>query len=103
MNNNNRRTFLKRLGQGTVGAMAFPAFGNTLTEAWATEGITNSHKETEAYWERVKSQFHFAEGLLYFNNASLGRFPLKNTAGNPCFQKYVGQVPLKIYVGRLGR
>ncbi|MGD1945548.1 MAG: hypothetical protein ACFB0A_04670 [Croceivirga sp.] len=27
---------------------------------------------TEEYWDAVKSQFHFAEGLHYFNNASLG-------------------------------
>ena len=29
----------------------------------------------EAYWELVKSQFKFEEGLYYFNNASLGPCP----------------------------
>lgn len=77
MDHKNRRTFLKRIGQGTLGAMAFPAFGNTHHNAWVTEGIAQGAKDSEAYWERVKSQFHFAEGLLYFNNASLGGSPLK--------------------------
>jgi len=29
MDAKNRRTFLKRLGQGTIGAMAMPVFGAT--------------------------------------------------------------------------
>ena len=77
MDSKNRRTFLKRFGQGALGAMALPAFGNTLPRTWNTEGIAHGNKDSEAYWERVKSQFHFAEGLLYFNNASLGGSPLK--------------------------
>jgi len=77
MDAKNRRTFLKRLGQGSLGAIAFPTFGNAIANSWETEGIFEGNKNTEAYWERVKSQFNFAEGLLYFNNASLGASPVK--------------------------
>ena len=59
----NRRTFLKRLGQGALGSMALPAFGNTLVDTWKAEGLSNGNTSSEAYWELVKSQFNFAEGL----------------------------------------
>ncbi len=99
MDSKNRRTFLKRIGQGTLGAMAFPAFGNTLPDTWITEGITSNDKETEAYWERVKSQFHFAEGLLYFNNASLGGSPLKIQQETYNFRNVLDGFPSKYMWG----
>ncbi|WP_350284648.1 aminotransferase class V-fold PLP-dependent enzyme [uncultured Croceitalea sp.] len=68
---NTRRNFLKRLGQGTLGSMTLPMFGNELQAHWQAIGL-NSNDSTEAYWKLVKSQFNLAEGLHYFNNASLG-------------------------------
>ncbi|BFP40513.1 hypothetical protein FGF1_13580 [Flavobacteriaceae bacterium GF1] len=67
-----RRNFLKQLGQGTVGSFATPLFGAGLLTSWEAIGLDNIQNKTEAYWDLVKSQFNFAEGLHYFNNASLG-------------------------------
>ena len=72
MKTKNRRTFLKRFGQGALASMTIPVFGNTLADAWEIDGISTGDSNTEAYWQLVKSQFNMAEGLLYFNNASLG-------------------------------
>ncbi|PWL39460.1 aminotransferase [Flagellimonas aquimarina] len=72
MNHKTRRTFLKRLGQGAIGSFALPVFGTSLADHWHAEGLTQVDDTSEAYWELVKSQFDMAEGLQYFNNASLG-------------------------------
>lgn len=67
-----RRNFLKQLGRGTLGSFAAPLFGAGLLTSWEAIGLDNIQNKTEAYWDLVKSQFNFAEGLHYFNNASLG-------------------------------
>ena len=67
-----RRTFLRQLGQGTLSSFAAPIFGADLLSSWKAVGLDNPQNNTEEYWNQVKSQFHFAEGLHYFNNASLG-------------------------------
>lgn len=72
MNQNNRRTFLKRLGQGAIGSLAVPVFGGSLSEYWDEVGLAQGDITGEPFWELVKSQFSMVEGLLYFNNASLG-------------------------------
>tara|TARA_R110002012_G_scaffold263456_1_gene446310 strand:+ start:151956 stop:153236 length:1281 start_codon:yes stop_codon:yes gene_type:complete len=74
---NNRRDFLRTLGIGTAAAMTNP------TQIWAkstadlqhTIGLFTTEDTSEAFWETVKSQFSFAEGLTYFNNGSLGASP----------------------------
>ncbi len=76
MNAKNRRNFLKAFGFGAAGAIALPAFGATkfeeITAYWDDLGLGVQDDTSEAYWDLVKSQFIFAEGLYYFNNASLG-------------------------------
>lgn len=67
-----RRIFLKQLGQGTLGSFAVPLFGADLLSSWKAVGLDDLQNDTEEYWELVKAQFNFAEGLHYFNNASLG-------------------------------
>lgn len=67
-----RRNFLRQLGQGTLGSFAAPLFGAGLLTSWEAIGLDNPQNKTEAYWDLVKSQFNLAEGLHYFNNASLG-------------------------------
>ncbi len=72
MTNTARRSFLKRLGQGAVGSMTLPVFSTTLNDHWQTIGLHTTANDSEEYWHLVKSQFNLAEGLHYFNNASLG-------------------------------
>ncbi len=63
---------MRQLGQGTLGSFAAPLFGAGLLTSWEAIGLDNPQNKTEAYWDLVKSQFNLAEGLHYFNNASLG-------------------------------
>ncbi|WP_350290209.1 aminotransferase class V-fold PLP-dependent enzyme [uncultured Croceitalea sp.] len=95
----NRRTFLKRLGQGALGSMALPAFGNTLLESWKTEGLSNGDTNSEAYWELVKSQFNIAEGLSYFNNGSLGASSTKIQQETQGFRNLLDGFPSKYMWG----
>ncbi|NKI30803.1 aminotransferase class V-fold PLP-dependent enzyme [Croceivirga thetidis] len=67
-----RRRFLKQVSQGTLSSFAVPIFGADLLNTWESAGLSDVENTTEAYWELIKSQFNFAEGLHYFNNASLG-------------------------------
>lgn len=79
MKKTNRRKFVKSLS-GVAGALMLPtiSFGsynggsNISFDNVGLEALDNS----EAYWELVKSQFRFAPGLNYFNNASLGPSPI---------------------------
>ena len=73
----NRRKFLKTLGIGAVGAMARPTqiWAKSTSELQQTISFFNAADTSEAFWETVKSQFSFAEGLTYFNNGSLGACP----------------------------
>lgn len=60
------------MGQGALGSLTLPAFGNTLKTHWKTVGLYEKKEASEDFWHLVKSQFNLAEGLHYFNNASLG-------------------------------
>ena len=73
----NRRKFLKTLGIGAVGAMASPTqiWAKSTSELQQTIGLFKTEDTSEAFWEAVKSQLSFAEGLTYFNNGSLGACP----------------------------
>ncbi len=72
MDASSRRKFLKRIGQGAIGSLTLPSFGNTLQTHWNSIGLYESQDNSEDFWHLVKSQFNLAEGLHYFNNASLG-------------------------------
>ena len=72
MDASSRRKFLKRIGQGALGSLTLPAFGNSLQTHWKSIGLYENQDTSEEYWHLVKSQFNLAEGLHYFNNASLG-------------------------------
>ena len=73
----NRRKFLKTLGIGAVGAIASPTqiWAKSTSELQQTISLFRTGDTSEAFWEAVKSQFSFAEGLTYFNNGSLGACP----------------------------
>ena len=79
--------------------MALPAFGNTLVDTWKAEGLSNGNTSSEAYWELVKSQFNFAEGLTYFNNASLGGSSTKIQEETQRFSNLLDGFPSKYMWG----
>lgn len=79
MENSNRRKFIKSISAGVAGSAILPGL------AKIKDGLTNDFLDLktfdrvsnpEGFWELVKSQFRFAEGLYYFNNASLGASPV---------------------------
>ena len=97
----NRRKFLKTLGIGAVGAITSP------TEIWAKStselqqaiGVFKTEDTSEAFWETVKSQFHFAEGLTYFNNGSLGACPKAIRKATTGFRDTLDDFPSKYMWG----
>ncbi|MFD2588521.1 aminotransferase class V-fold PLP-dependent enzyme [Croceitalea marina] len=99
MDSENRRKFLKRFGQGALASMTMPVFGNTLKDDWKAEGIFEGEANTEAYWELVKSQFNLAEGLRYFNNASLGASSVKIQQETQKFRNLLDGFPSKYMWG----
>ncbi|MEO0902788.1 MAG: aminotransferase class V-fold PLP-dependent enzyme, partial [Bacteroidota bacterium] len=72
MDTSSRRKFLKRMGQGALGSLTLPVFGNELQTHWESIGLNKFQEDSEEFWNLVKSQFNLADGLHYFNNASLG-------------------------------
>lgn len=98
---NKRRKFLRTLGTGAVAAMASP------TEIWANastnlqQTIKNIHPDdtSEAFWENIKSQFRFAEGLSYFNNGSLGACPKPIRKATNEFRDILDDFPSKYMWG----
>ncbi len=76
MHSNKRRDFFKHLSLGITGTVLFP---HLISEAQAQK-VKNpsalSYRNSESFWEEVKSKFRFEDGLHYFNNASLGSSPI---------------------------
>ncbi|WP_394973773.1 aminotransferase class V-fold PLP-dependent enzyme [uncultured Croceitalea sp.] len=95
----NRRAFLKRFGQGALASMSMPLFGNTLADSWKVDGISSGDTNSEVYWELVKSQFNIAEGLSYFNNASLGASSIKIQQETQKFRNLLDGFPSKYMWG----
>lgn len=76
MSSSNRRSFLKKIAAGTAASVLIPqlyAENKKPLQPLLDSGIENN---SEDFWETVKAQFHFADGLYYFNNASLGPSPM---------------------------
>ena len=98
---NTRRKFLRTLGTGAMAAMATPA------QAWANsslgleEALTTlrANDTSEAFWETVKAQFHFADGLSYFNNGSLGACPKPIRDATTSFRNTLDDFPSKYMWG----
>lgn len=70
-----RRSFVKSLFAGAAGTVLLPSYATNYKDR-VVEKLPQNDDESEAYWELVKRQFIFAEGLHYFNNASLGPSPI---------------------------
>lgn len=97
----NRRKFLQTLSIGAAGALTTPA------QVWAQAAapLQNAFSDlridstSESYWETVQSQFHFAEGLTYFNNGSLGACPKPIREATRNFRDTLDDFPSKYMWG----
>ena len=64
-----RKTFLRRLGAGSVGLLA----GATLRGAQVASVLPQfDERSPEAFWTAVRAQFSFEPSLTYFNTGGLG-------------------------------
>jgi cysteine desulfurase/selenocysteine lyase len=99
----NRRKFLKKLSVGVVGSLAFSNQGWTQSYERLKFVIDdlklNEVNSSEAYWEKVSSQFRFAEGLHYFNNGSLGACPTPIREATITFRNTLDDFPSKYMWG----
>lgn len=102
MENNNRRKFIKSFTAGVAGLAVLPAFGASL-ETPLTEInnslLNTSNDSSEAFWESIKKQHHFAPNVRYFNNASLGSssIPIRTATRN--FRNTLDDFPSKYMWG----
>ncbi|WP_273567602.1 aminotransferase class V-fold PLP-dependent enzyme [Maribacter halichondriae] len=98
-----RRKFLKSIGVGITGAMAAPTslWGNTseFLNSEIQRLALRTEETSEIFWEEVSAQFKFAEGLTYFNNASLGACPNPIRSATIDFQNTLDDFPSKYMWG----
>ena len=102
MENKNRRNFLKSFAGGVAGVTILPVFGTSLTtplEEINHNLISNSKDTSESFWEGIKQQFHFAPGVHYFNNASLGSSPIAIRKATRDFRDTLDDFPSKYMWG----
>tara|TARA_R110002073_G_scaffold123234_2_gene266894 strand:- start:79262 stop:80539 length:1278 start_codon:yes stop_codon:yes gene_type:complete len=102
MENNDRRKFIKSLTAGVAGLTVLPIFGtelDTSLESINEKFVKSFDDNSEAFWEAIKKQHHFAPNLLYFNNASLGSsaIPIRKATRN--FRDMLDDFPSKYMWG----
>lgn len=71
----NRRNFIRTSAAGFVGSILINSHAAGLSSPFAGKLSIGSPADDEQWWEFLKSQFSLEEGLLYFNNGSLGASP----------------------------
>jgi len=97
----NRRKFIKTIGVGTLGALATPVklWSKASTQLQSALTDLKINDNSESYWEKVQSQFHFVEGLTYFNNGSLGACPKPIREATNNFRNTLDDFPSKYMWG----
>ena len=76
MSTSNRRSFIKKITAGTAASLLIPQLYADNKKRLKPLHNYNTNDNSEDFWETVKAQFHFAHGLYYFNNGSLGPSPM---------------------------
>lgn len=93
-----RRKFIKSSLVGMAGASALPfqTIANSVSVAVPEKARFGSE---EQYWEEIKNQFEFEEGLTYFNHASLGSSPQSVRAATHEYMQILEKFPSKYMWG----
>lgn len=76
MHSSKRREFFKHFSLGLTGTVLFPHLIGEVAALNINESPNLRFRDSEDFWEEVKSEFKFEDGLHYFNNASLGSSPI---------------------------
>lgn len=99
MKHNHRRSFIKQALAGITGATLLPSYTSTASTTEKPIPSLNPTDTSEAFWETVKEQFIFADGLRYFNNASLGSSPIAVQKATNEFRATLDSFPSKYMWG----
>ena len=101
MNSIERRSFLKKSFSSLAagGLLSELAREPLLARARSMAVDMSQVADSEAYWEMVKAQFTFVEGLHYFNNASLGPSPELVADATENFRRTLDGFPSKYMWG----
>ncbi|WP_299683005.1 aminotransferase class V-fold PLP-dependent enzyme [uncultured Dokdonia sp.] len=99
MKNNRRRSFVKQLLAGVTGATLLPSYTANASTPKDVPSRVNYTDDSETFWEQIKQQFIFAEGLYYFNNASLGPSPISVQEATNSFRATLDGFPSKYMWG----
>jgi cysteine desulfurase/selenocysteine lyase len=63
------------------------------------DSLESEVNNSESYWKLIKTQFKFSEGVLYFNNASLGSSPLSVINATEEYRRTLESFPSKYMWG----
>ncbi len=103
--NPQRREFLSRAFATLAGSalLADTARASLLSRAEEIPAPPGEPAQDEAYWEAIKTHFPFADGLHYFNNASLGPSPKLVAEATNEFRRTLDMHPSKYMWGGWSR
>lgn len=76
MSSTNRRSFIKKITAGATASLIIPQLYAENKKRLKPLNNFNLKDDSEDFWETIKAQFYFADGLYYFNNGSLGPSPI---------------------------
>lgn len=96
---NSRRKFIKSALTGIVGTSVLPQLSYAGTAHKVISEQLTSDDNSEAYWNMVKNQFSFTNGLHYFNNGSLGPSPTMVRSATNDYRKILDEFPSKYMWG----
>lgn len=99
MKHNRRRSFVKQLIAGVTGVTLVPAYTATASNDKNAVPSLDHSDDSEVFWETIKKQFVFADGLYYFNNASLGSSPIPVQEATNTFRATLDAFPSKYMWG----
>lgn len=99
MKNNDRRSFIKTIAAGTAASVLFPNLNAQINNPSKPFIQFGGLDYSEEFWENIKSQFQFREGLHYFNNASLGSSPKMIREATDSFSATLDSFPSKYMWG----
>ncbi len=98
MKTNHRRNFIKSISAGVAGTFVLPNISSAKNIA-LSEKRFQPNDNTEDFWDFVKYQFKIAEGVNYFNNASLGPSPLPVQKATTQYRELLDGFPSKYMWG----
>lgn len=99
MSTTNRRSFIKKITAGTAASLLIPQLYAENKKHLKPLTAYKTEDNSEEFWDTVKAQFHFAHGLYYFNNGSLGPSPISVTGATNSYRATLDGFPSRYMWG----